>query len=136
MNEIENLLSSLREYKNEEVIVKNTIVSQIDLSEEFLLDNIKTYNDVCKYLNESCETSPYLQIKQIEKLFNGNWVKDFSKKQKNWYPYFIYDKVSGCLGFYDSFVFASDFDGQVAFYKSEQISNFVGKTFEYIYNKL
>lgn len=136
MNEIENLLSSLREYKNEEIVVKNTTLAQIELSEEFLLDNIKNYKDVCRYLNEPLETLPYLQIKQIEKLFNGNWVKDFSNNQKNWYPYFIYNKASGCLRFDGSDDFVSDFVGQVAFYESEKICDFIGKTFENIYNKL
>ena len=136
MNEIENLLFFLREYKTEEIVVKNTTLTQIELSEEFLLDNIETYNDVCKYLNESYETSYYLQIKQIEKLFNGNWSKDFTNPQENWYPYFKYNVTSGCLGFYDSFCYSFYSGGQVAFYKSKQISNFVGKTFEDIYNKL
>lgn len=137
MNEIENLLNSLREYKIESKnVIEEKINNTVNLTEEFLLENIKTYKDVCKYLNEPLETLPYFQIKQIEKLFNGNWIKDFSKNQENWYPYFTYNEVSGCLGFGFSDFRRSCSDGQVAFYKSKEISNFVGKTFIDIYNKL
>lgn len=137
MNEIENLLNSLKEYKIESKnVIEEKINNTVNLTEEFLLENIKTYKDVCHYLNEPLETLPYFQIKQIEKLFNGNWIKDFSKDQKNWYPYFVYNKVSGCLGFYYSICSTSTSGGQVAFYKSKEISDFVGKIFIDIYNKL
>lgn len=136
MNDINELLISL---KNNDVKMKkivNKIIINSELTEEFLLENIKTYKDVCYYLNKPIETLPYLQIKQIEKLFNGNWVKDFSNNQQNWYPYFGYNKNSGFLVFSYSDYLNSVSNGQVAFYKSEIISSFIGKTFIDIYNKL
>ena len=137
MNNIDELLKHLKEYKPEIKLDDNILhTHNPNLTDDFLFENIKSYNDVCHYLHEPLESLPYLQIKQIEKLFNGNWVKNFSNNQENWYPYFEYKKSSGCLGFGSSHYFDSLSRGQVAFYKSKKISDFIGKTFIDIYNKL
>jgi len=41
------------------------------------LFSITTYDEVCEALKEDKQTCPYKKIKQIEKLFNGNWVKNW-----------------------------------------------------------
>ncbi len=100
-----------------------------------LFSKIKNYSDVCSELGEDKETCPYKKIKQIEKLFNGNWIKDFSGNQKNWYPYFEYKAGLGLVfcGSDDSYGYSYCV---VAFYKDEKTSNFCGKTFQDIYNQL
>lgn len=136
MDELDLLLENLRKNEVKIELEKVIIDSNLKLSEEFLLENVKNYKDVCYYLNEPLQILPYLQIKQIEKLFNGNWIKDFSNNQENWFPYFNYNKISGCLVFHGSYCQRSCSSGRVSFYKSQIISDFVGKTFADIYNKL
>jgi len=130
---LENLKSNNLKTQGE---IKNDLSLKIELDEDFLITNVKNYNDVCNYLKEPLELLPYLQIKQIERLFNGSWVKNFSIDQNNYYPYFTYDKTSGYLVFFGSRSGSSGSAGQVAFYKNEKISDYVGETFIDIYNKL
>jgi len=90
-----------------------------------------------KELKEASTTNPYLQIKQIEKLFNGNWKKDWNdNNQKKWFPWFRMNTSSGPLGFGGSYYHDGFSDGQVAFYKDEKTSNHIGKYFFNIYQKL
>ncbi|MDX7784758.1 hypothetical protein SJR90_20775, partial [Aeromonas caviae] len=49
------------------------------------LFSITTYTEVCKELKEKEETCPYKMIKQVEKLFNGEWKKDWNdRNQPKW----------------------------------------------------
>jgi len=131
-NEVDKLLSELRELSSNEIKLEE--VPKIKIVEN--LFDITTYNEVCKQLGESEESCPYKQIKQIEKLFNNGWKKDFSTNQENWYPYFQYEKNSGGLVFYFSFCISYFSSGPVSFYKDEKTASFVGRTFIDIYNKL
>jgi hypothetical protein len=95
---------------------------------EDLFNKVKNYDDVCKELNEPRESCPYKKIKQIEKLFNGSWIKNWlDKNQQKWYPYFEF--TGSDLVFYRSFCYHCSSDGQVAYYKDKKTSDFVGKTF-------
>jgi hypothetical protein len=116
---------------------------------EDLFDIIKNYSDVCIELGEDeinedwfaeefdKETKVKLvaisRIKQIERLFNGNWVKDWNNRQQfKYYPYF--DNTSSGLVFFGSGGrYSRFFNGQVGFYKDKQTSDFIGKTFIDLY---
>jgi hypothetical protein len=100
-----------------------------------LFDVIKNYSDVCKQLCEPEQSCPYQKLKQIERLFNGDWRKDWSNfNQYKYYPYF---SLTGVGLVFD----VSDFDcsgsgGRVAYFKDKQTSDFVGRTFVDIYRQL
>lgn len=105
------------------------------LQESENLFKITTYKAVCKKLNEKEETCPYKKIKQIEKLFNGSWIKDWkNKNQSKYYPYFEITG-SGLVSFGSLYV-GYCLHGQVAYFKDNQTSIFVGKTFIDIYEEL
>ncbi len=107
-----------------------------EFKSDSLFDRIKTYSDVCKELGEKEITCPYQKIKQIEKLFNGDWKKDWTNRsQYKYYPYFEYSTSSG-FGFYSSLSPSYSFSGGVAFYKDQETSDYVGKTFIDIYKEL
>ena len=100
-----------------------------------LFKKIKTYSDVCVELGVEESDCPYQKIKHIEKLFNGDWKKDWSNvSQKKWYPYFEY-KYSGLVfgGCRYGYI---HFGGGVGFYKDEETAQFVGKTFVNIYQEI
>lgn len=112
------------------------------------LFTIKTYFAVCKELKEKelvLSNFSFLpkeyqekalaqaQIQQIEKLFNGAWIKDWSNSnQRKYYPYYEFSNKGFSFGY-------SYFDYsicQVAWFKDEETSDFVGKTFISIYKKV
>ena len=127
------------------VIFKEYLKKELDL---FSFD---TYSKICKELKEKEYTLKdfdflpeeyrekqlvFSQIKQIEKFFNQEWKADFkNSSQYKYYPYFEFE-TSGGLRFVRSVSYGQSFHVQVFFYKSEGISNFVGKTFIDIYKKL
>lgn len=128
---------------NKQELIKRTNSLELELNKlkeeinkpDNLFSKINNYYDVCEHLKEGIESCPYKQIKQIEKLFNGSWKKDLTDiNQKKWYPYFEI-KSSG-LVFVSSYGFSYCFFGQVAFFKDEETSNFVGKKFIDIYKRL
>lgn len=136
-SEIDKLLDSLREFKSGDEAVKSESVPNLveSLTSDFLFENVKNYSDVCHLLNEAPETCPYRKIKQIEKLFNGGWIKDWSDGgQRKWYPYF--ETKASSLVFYYSDCNYGGFDGRVAYYKDEETSNFCGRTFLDVYEAL
>lgn len=116
-----------------------------------LFDKIREYSDVCLELDEEeltikdfkflpkeqrVKALAFHQLKNIEKLFNGNWKVNLkSTRQQLWYPWF--EKAGRGLVFYDSLYPSSDYfaDG-VAFYKDKETTDFVGKLFIDIYKKL
>lgn len=115
--------------------------------------SVTTYKDVCKYLKEkeltfkdfakfsgSIEDNEKLlafaKIKQLEKFFNQDWIKDWSNKsQYKWYPYFTIN-VSGCLVFLDCTYYSDSCIGQVGFYQSKEVTKHIGTYFVDIYEKL
>ncbi len=118
---------------------------------EDLFDIIKNYSDVCIQLGEpeinedwfaeefDKETKSKLvaiaKIKQIERLFNGTWIKDWSNtNQYKYYPYYRIE--SSGLVFFRSIYYCLSAIGQVAFYKDEKTSTFVGKTFIDLYKQI
>jgi len=112
------------------IIFKNYLKEEIDL---FKID---TYEKVCKQLKETAQSCPFKKIKQIEKLFNGNWVKNVKDhNQRKHYPYFQ-DNGSGLVFDGSSCCGYCSFAGLVAYFKDEKTSSFVGKTFIDIYQEL
>lgn len=100
-----------------------------------LFDRIRNYSDVCRELKEEEKISPFDKIKQIEKLFNVNWKKDWNNS--NQYKYFPYFTINGSgeLVFVGSGSYAG-FHGVVGFYKDQETSDFIGKTFISIYKEI
>jgi len=99
------------------------------------LFHITTYRQVCEYLNEKQETCPHKKIKQLEKCFNQDWIKDWNnEKQYKWYPYFVFQ--GGLLVFNHSSARLSDFVGCVGLFKDEKTSNHIGKYFVDIYQQI
>ena len=114
------------------------------------LFKIKSYSEVCKKLKEKEFTLKdfsfmnielrkkalaQAKIQQIEKLFNGGWVKNWlDRNQQKWFPYF--NVTENGLVFHCSSFHCGYADGQVAFFKDEKTSNFIGKTFPDIYKDI
>lgn len=138
--EIQRRLDKLEEHVSEELeAIRNIIENKEKETEKSKRDlfTIKTYKEVCKELKESEETCPYKQIKQIERLFNGDWEKDWNNtNQAKWYPYFNLKASGGEVGFSRSGYHRYSSDGQVAFYKDQKTSDYVGRTFWSIYKQL
>lgn len=110
-----------------------------------LFNTIKTYDDVCRALGENKiifdnfnninditllnKLVAFTRLKQIEKLFNGNWKIDWdNNNQKKYYCWFE-NKKSGWV-FYFSYDIRSYSCGQVAYFKDKETSDYVGKTFK------
>lgn len=151
MNDLEELIKSSREISGIDKLSNNTKSSfKIHKDEDTLIDIIKTYSDVCKELNEKeysiddflflpeeyrSKMLAKIQIEQIAKLFNGNWIPDYSNnKELKYFPYFIYKAGSGWV-YIGSICYSVDTLGSVV-YKSEKISVFIGKQFLYIYREI
>lgn len=102
------------------------------------LFTVNSYTKVCEQLGiiekkvenfGSLKEYRYHQILNIQKLFNGDSTIN------NYYPYFR--RLGSGLVFSSSGGnFSYDFDGQVAYYRSREISDFIGKTFIDIYTDL
>lgn len=100
------------------------------------LFSITTYSEVCKELKEKEETCPYKKVKQLEKLFNQGWIKDWiNKDQYKYYPYFTINEF-GRLVFRGSGYGYASFGGEVGFYKDKQTSDHIGKNFISIYEEI
>ncbi len=113
-----------------------------------LFDRIKSYSDICDELKERElllsdfsflpeqdreKSLAYNKIQQIARLFNQGWVPDWSDTNQNkWYPYYEY-KTSLGLGFCSSTYGFWSLDGLVAYYQTQEISDFVGKLFIDLY---
>jgi len=139
--------------KQAERLQKNldTLKVLIDKEDSLDLFSITTYGEVCKALKEKSyslkdfewadeedaeKLLAFAQLKQIERLYNENWIKDWSNKnQYKYYPYFTLNG-SGGLVFYFSSSYHYTCSGQVGFFKDQKTSDYVGKTFISIYEKL
>ena len=133
----------------EQKIVFERIFSK-SLSTENSLFQVKNYSDLCKKTKtkelvisdfsflpkeQQEKALAYHQIQTIEKLYNGDWIKNFrDRNQEKWYPYF--DGSGRGLVFLYSSCSYYVFSGLVADFKDEKTSNFVGKTFIDIYKVL
>jgi hypothetical protein len=123
----------------------------INKEENIDLFSINTYGEVCKALKEKsysikdfeyvCEEDrekllAFTQLKQIERLFNQDWIRDWSNEsQYKYYPYFTVNS-SGGLVFFGSYYSLSSSDGEVGFFKDQKTSDYIGRTFINIYEKL
>lgn len=138
--EIEKKLNKLEEYVVDEMDAIRKLTKKLTEKKdikELVLFSITSYEGVCKVLKEECKISPYDKIKQIEKLFNGWWKKDWEDiNQKKWYPYFNLKASHGVVGFYDSYFSCGVASGQVGFYKDQRTSDYIGKTFWLIYKEI
>jgi len=101
------------------------------------LFDITTYTEVCKRLNitekslsefETLKEYRYHQILNIQKLFNEDAVNP------RWYPWF--SRTGSGLVFFISSCFSDCYYGQVAYFKDKKTSDYIGKTFKFIYNDL
>jgi len=73
------------------------------------------------------------QLKQVQKFFNEDWILDWTDHdQQKWYPYHENDKKGG-LVFYHSAYGSYFSDGQVAYFKDQKTSDFVGKNYAHLY---
>ncbi len=145
----EKALEKLKELKtnfNEEVAKLEKIINQ----PETLFEKVTTYEAVCKYLKEKQLTLKdysfiattkgrkralaFGKFEQIQRLFNGDWETKFDGKQENWYPYFAIGS-GGVLGFCDS-DYTYCCRGRIGYFKDQETSNFVGKTFIDIYREI
>src|SRR3990167_397182 len=116
-----------------------------------LFEQIKNYSDVCKKLDieeldendfkflpkeKRAKQLSYHKIQNIATLFNGSWKPDWNiSNQSKYYPYFQ-NKVGVGLVFDCSSYGYCSCSGAVSFYKDEETSNFIGKTFVDIYRVL
>ncbi len=132
--------------------IKNDKISIKLLKKVSLFDRVRNYSDVCEELGikelteenfnflpieERQKQLGYHKITNIEKLFNGKWVKNWGNTSQNkYYPYFTKDDRSGYLVFDGSVSNGSFATGMVAVFKDEETSTFVGKLFIDIYNVL
>lgn len=130
--EVEKRLDTLENYVSEEMDKIRNLAKKHVAKDLF---SITTYADVCKELKEKEETCPYKMIKQVEKLFNSEWKKDWNdRNQPKWYPW--YEQTGSGLVFYSSFSLCYYFYGQVSFYKDKPTCEHVGKHFIGIYKQL
>ncbi len=133
-NEIEKRLDKLEEYVCDEMESIRKLAKELPKEKD--LFSITTYKEVCELLKEKEETCPYKKIKQIEKLYNGDWKKDWNNfDQRKHYPYFNFKASLGVVGFNGSYDAGYYSHGQVAFYKDQKTSDYVGKTFWLIYKE-
>ena len=108
------------------------------VNEEIIdLFSITTYSQVCKKLNivEKTESDfdnkkefAFYQLQNISKLYNG------SNEDNYYYPYF--SNNNNTLVFFGSFCDDGSYGGQIAYYKDNKTSDYIGKTFIEIYENL
>ena len=94
---------------------------------------IKDFKDFPKYLQEN--QLAYIQIKQVEKYFNGTWIINWlDSNQYKYYPYF--KNTSSGLVLYGCHCYDWFSHGLVAYYRDEETAKHVGTHFKHIYQKL
>jgi len=133
--EVNKRLDALEAYVSEEM-EKIRKLAKDNSNKEVKLDlfSITTYDEVCIALKEDKEVCPYKQIKQIEKLFNGDWKVNLKDNtQKRYYPYFGITP-RGLVFTYS--IWSDYFFGRVGLYKDEKTSDHIGKYFINIYENL
>ena len=142
MKNLENLINDIRISSG----IDSTITKSNKTTEE-LIETVKTYKDVCLELNEKeyslndflflpekyrIKHLTTIQLQQISRLFNGDWVINWTNtEQYKHFPYFQKSgsgwRFSGSLCYYDTT------DGSVVYYQTSKIATFVGKQFLKIY---
>lgn len=117
---------------------------------EDLFSSTKTYTEVCKKLKvkelklkdfiefgeDARKMLAFHKIKNLERLFNGDWKADLKNPNQNkYYPYFTVNSSGGFV-FYGCYYGDSAFAGHAGLFKDSRTAEFVGKTFPDIYQDL
>lgn len=124
----------------EQLVIFKEIFKSWSKKEE--LFTITAYKQVCKALKEDeitdscfgklphCDINKlvaFARLKQIERLYNGNWKANFDGNQNNYYPYFIKSKNS--WGFCDCCFDSADSCSWAGLFKDSKTAEYIGKTF-------
>ena len=110
--------------------------TQIDCCDNEDIFTATTYKEVCKRLKVKEDKNPFNKIKHLEQYFNQGWKPNWSNKNEyKWYPYYTLNSSSG-LVFLGSDGYHYRFYGCVWFFKTKEISDFIGKTFISIYEEI
>ena len=110
--------------------------TQIDSCDTVDIFTATTYKEVCKRLGVKEDKNPFNKIKHLEQYFNEGWKPNWKNQNEyKWYPYYTLNNSCGLVfdGSYDGGCF---FFGYVGFFKTKEISNFIGKTFISIYKEI
>lgn len=145
--ELQKLLRSLQDEDNEDEkveIIKDIKTKEVDFN--YIIENVKDYKTFCKitglkewlavdFLTKTNPVKAFAQEKlaQIEYFFGQNWKKDWSNhSQHKYYPCFNVDSSGGLsfggVGGNPDFTFSV-----VAYFETEEIATYVGKTYIYLY---
>lgn len=141
----------LKAYKQADNSQKSLLEKYFEIEYANKLFKFNTYSKVCEGLGEEELTEKLFsflpkerrkkalaqaKVAQLEKFFNGKWIADWkNQNQYKYYPYFTLN-ASGGLLFCSSHCHASYFYAEAGFYKDQETSDFVGKTFIDIYEDL
>lgn len=127
-------------------LLRSELNSNIKLLEAITpkLFNITSYSQVCEVLREeelsvsnfrSNKEFRTHQLEKIERLYNKDWIPDWSNKSETkHYP--TYEIRGSGLVFDSSIDDSYYFLGQVASFRNKKTSDYVGKTFKDIYEGL
>ncbi len=86
--------------------------------------------------NEQDKVFAFHQIKTIESVYNGDWIKDWTNRnQPKWYPWFNH-MAHGGVALCGSLDYYYGSCGQVAYYKDKPTSDYVGRVYIEIYKRL
>lgn len=94
--------------------------------------DITCYSDACDYLKEDVN-SDASEIEQIQTIAKAINELDNVVPKYNWYPYFNLNPYGGFVRFINSGGCCSYFGGEVAFTKSKESSNHLGRVAEKLY---
>jgi hypothetical protein len=143
--EKEFLVEMKKACDKDQIIIFNKIFSKF-LKEDDRF-KISDYSNICKVLKVKVLTEKdfsflpkeqrkkafyFNKIQNLVRYFNGDWIADWNNpNQPKYYPYF--DKRSGGWVFVGSLCGCVCSCAVVGFYKDEETSTYVGKTFLDIY---
>jgi hypothetical protein len=112
--------------------------------------DVTTYSEVCRRLGEKEITLKdfkqfddilankllnFAKIQQLSKYFNQGWIPNWKDSNEyKWYPYF--NDSGGGFVFDYSYCHCYAFSGSVAYYKTKEISNHIGKYFPDFYKNI
>jgi len=122
--------------KQKELIKKYFKINIFDLNSIKSFDDIlkisgKTLEDILIYKSPKTAKEVRLnalsKIELIKEVVNQGWVEDWNNNEYKYYPWF--NVGSGGFRFDASYSYCSYFLSELAFYKTKEISDFVGKTF-------
>lgn len=134
-----------RACNNNQLKIFKSIFKEYQKDDSF---SIKTYKEVCKELKikeltlkdfkqfgkDASKMLSFHKIKNLERLFNGNWKADWNNSsQYKYYPYFTKSSGSGwSVGSVASYC-VYWFGGSVGFYLDEKTALHIGNNFKDIY---